>query len=49
MNLDQLVDDLVTELNSEQEDGSTLITKALDGWVVNACESGSDAIFTGGD
>jgi hypothetical protein len=49
MNLDQLVDDLVTELNCEQEDGSTLITKALDEAVVNACESGSDAISLGGD
>ncbi len=49
MNLDQLVDDLVAELNCEQEDGSTLITKALDEAVVNACESGSDAISLGGD
>lgn len=49
MNLDQLVDNLVAELNCEQEDGSTLITKALDEAVVNACESGSDAISLGGD
>ncbi len=49
MNLDQLVDDLVAELNCEQEDGSTLITKALDEAVVNACENGSEAISLGYD
>ena len=49
VNLDQLIDDLVDELNREDEDGSTLITKALDDAVVNACENGSDAILLGVD
>ena len=48
-NLDQLIDDLVDELNREEEDGSTLVTKALDDAVVNACENGSEAIFLGTD
>ena len=47
LNLDQFIDDLVDELNREEEDGSTLITKALDDAVVNACENGSEAIFLG--
>ena len=47
VDLDQFVDDLVDELNREEEDGSTLITKALDDAVVNACENGSEAIFLG--
>lgn len=49
LNMDQLVEDLVDELNREEEDGSTLITKALDTAVVNACENGSDAILLGID
>lgn len=49
VNLDQLVDDLIDELNREEEDGSTLITKALDDAVVNACENGSGAILLGID
>lgn len=49
VNLDQLVDDLIGELNREEEDGSTLITKALDDAIVNACENGSDAILLGID
>ena len=47
VDLDQFIDDLVDELNREEEDGSTLITKALDDAVVNACENGSEAIFLG--
>lgn len=47
VDLDQFIDDLVDELNREEEDGSTLITKALDDAVVNACENGSDAIQLG--
>ena len=49
VDLDQLIDDLVDELNREEEDGSTLVTKALDDAVVNACENGSEAIFLGTD
>ncbi len=49
VDLDQFIDDLVDELNREEEDGSTLITKALDDAVVNACENGSDAIQLGWD
>ena len=47
VDLDQFIDDLVDELNREEEDGSTLVTKALDDAVVNACENGSEAIFLG--
>lgn len=43
--LDQFVDDLIHELNREEEDGSTLITAAIDRASVNACENGSDAIL----
>lgn len=49
INLDQFVNDVVDALNREEEDGSTLITKALDDAVVEACESGSDAIQLGWD
>ena len=49
VDLDQLIDDLVDELNREEEDGSTLVTKALDDAVINACENGSEAIFLGTD
>lgn len=44
LDLDQLVDELVSELNREEEDGSTLITEALDKAVVNAIENGSEAV-----
>ncbi|WP_299663900.1 hypothetical protein [uncultured Ruegeria sp.] len=43
MDFEQLAPDLVKELNREEEDGTTLIHRALDSAVVAASENGSEA------
>ncbi|AUQ93834.1 hypothetical protein PhaeoP66_04642 (plasmid) [Phaeobacter inhibens] len=40
---DQLAIDMVAELNSEEEDGTTLVHRALDQALINAGENGSSA------
>ena len=43
MDFDGLAPDLVTELNREAEDGTTLVHRALDAAVIEASENGSEA------
>lgn len=40
-----LIKEIVSELNAEEEDGTTLIHKALDQAVRNASDNGSEALY----
>ncbi len=40
----QLAADIANELNAEQEDGTTLVCKALDRAVINASEHGAESL-----
>lgn len=43
MNFDQLAKDIIDQMNSEDEDGTTPIHRLLDQAVIEASESGADA------